>query len=210
MYLINADSATSDGSIVSTVTKSCEQIHDQMEEDETLWIICSNQYEEQGCQPVGLEIADRVREEIPFTLKNTVTVHTERERGGNLDSIYKEILFLVKDKRAYKFNKDAIRVPHVYKGNEWGGNRKKGSSAYHDTEVRRYNPDGKDPSNVWTFEDRTETAEENVDRTEPIGMEEAIQRCVRVGSDEDEIVYTLWMNVSDDIEGREVQPFEVK
>jgi len=181
-----------------------------MDDDETLWIICSNNYDTQGCQSVGFEIADRVREELPLTLKNTVTVHTERERGGNLDSIYKEILFLVKNKREYKFNKDDIRIPHVYKGNEWGGDRKKGSSAYHDTEVRRYNPDGKDPSNVWTREERTETGGENVDRTAPIGMHEAIQRCVRVGSDENETVYTLWMDVSEEIAGRKVRPIEVK
>jgi hypothetical protein len=210
MYLVNADSAPSDDSVVSSVVESCKHIYSQMADDETLWIICSNQYKEQGCQTVGLEIADCVREDIPFILKNTVTVHTDRKRGGNLDSIYKEILFLVKDKREYKFNKDDIRIPHVYKGNEWGGEREKGSSAYHDTEVRRYNPDGKDPSNVWTREDRTETGGENVDRTEPIGMEEAIQRCVRVGSDEDEVIHTLWMDVAERIEGREVRPLEAK
>lgn len=212
MYLVNVDSAPygSIDELLSNITESSQQIYSQMDDDETLWIVCTNQYGEDGCRSVALELADSIREEAPFTLKNTVTVHTNRECGGKLGSIYKEILFLVKDKRNYKFNKDAIRIPHVYKGNEWGGEREKGSSAYHDTEVRRYNPDGKDPGNVWTEDDRAITNGENVDETRPTTLDEAVERCVLAGSDEDEIVHTLWMDSPDEIAGRPTEPMKME
>jgi hypothetical protein len=82
-------------------------------------------------------------------------------------------------------------VEHVYEGNEWGGERKEGNSAYHDTKVRRYNPDGKDPGNVWLDEDRSQTSDQSVNESRPIPLTEAIRRCVLVGSSEGETVYTL-------------------
>ena len=214
MYLVNIDSKLSSMDsgveLQSDVVALCEKIYSNMDSDETFWMICSNQYGSSGCWSVGLDLANSIREEVPLILKNTITVHTERETGGELDSIYKEILFFVKNKREYKFNKDAIRIPHVYKGNEWGGEREKGSSSYHDTEVRRYNPDGKDPGNVWTREDRTLTQDESVDMTGPIAIEEAIQRCVRAGSDDDETVYTVGIDSLNKVDGRNIERLEVK
>ena len=213
MYLIDASSKVSDSendNLLSEIIDISGMIYSEMDDDETFWIVSQNRYTKHGCWSAGMQIADKIRDEVPFTLKNIITVHTEREQGGKLDSIYEDILFLVKDKRAYKFHKDDIRVPHVYKGNEWGGEREKGNSAYHDTEVRRYNPDGKDPSNLWTREDRTQSSGENVDETNPISMSEAIERCVRVGSDENETVYTVWMDSTSEIEGRNIETFEVE
>jgi hypothetical protein len=214
MYLVNIDSKLSSidsrVELQSDVVALCETIYSDMDSDETFWMICSNQYGSNGCWSVGLDLANSIREEVPLILKNTITVHIERETGGELDSIYKEILFFVKNKREYKFNKDAIRIPHIYKGNEWGGEREKGSSSYHDTEVRRYNPDGKDPGNVWMREDRTLTEDESVDMTGSIAIEEAIQRCVRAGSDDDETVYTVGIDSLDEIDGRDIEILEVE
>jgi hypothetical protein len=58
--------------------------------------------------------------------------------------------------------------------------------------VRRYNPEGKDPGNVWLTEDRAQTADQAIDETRPLPLSEAVQRCVLVGSGDEEIVYTLW------------------
>lgn len=212
MYLVDADSAPYDSTdkLLSGVVNSSQYIHSQMSDDETLWILCSNQYDRSGCRPVPLEAADSIQREISLTLKNTVTVHATRDAGGELNSIYKEILLFVKNKKEYKFNKNNIRVSHIYKGNEWGEERKEGTSGYHDTEVRRYNPDGRDPGNVWTEEDRTITGGKNVDKTCPIALNEAVERCVLAGSAEDEIVHTLWMSPPGKIAGRQTRPMKLE
>jgi len=166
-----------------------ESIYDQMDADETLWVIAPNDYRDGRMWPVAMAVADYAREESSLVLKNTITVHTWNDRRADMESAYDEILFFVKDKREYQFYKDDIRVAHVYEGHEWGGERKEGNSAYHDTKVQRYNPDGKDPGNVWLDEDRTQTDNQEVDETGPLPLTEAIRRCVLAGSDEGEVVY---------------------
>ena len=187
-------------------------LYEQMEGTDSLWVIAPNDYKEGKLWPVAMEVADSARKESSLTLKNTITVHRWNDRGGDMESAYDEILFFVRNKREYQFHKDEIRVAHVYEGNEWGGERKKGNSAYHDTKVRRYNPDGKDPGNVWLTEDRTQTDSQEVDRTSPISMEEAIQRCVLAGSKEGETVHALWANDFEDLvteEGRDFSRLEI-
>jgi len=185
------EDATAVDSLLQRITQLWSTIYDEMEPEETLWIFVPNTYQEGVCWSVPMAIADRARANTGLILKNIVTRHQEFCSNGDMDNSYEEILFFVKDKRAYRFNKDAIRVAHVYKGNEWGGEREKGNSAYHDTEVRRYNPEGKDPGNVWLNEHRDQTSDETVDETKPLSRTEALRRCLRAGSEEDEEV-TLW------------------
>lgn len=168
-----------------------KEIADEMSSRETLWVFAPNKYSSR-CFPTGMVLADEIRNHTDLILKNIVSRHTCRSEGGDFDAVYEEILFLVKDKREYYFDKDAIRIGHVYEGNEWGGEREKGQSAYHDTKVRRYNPNGKDPGNVWLDEIREETPGETIDKTESLPREEAISRCVRAGSEEGEIVQ-IWL-----------------
>ena len=47
-------------------------------------------------------------------------------------------------------------------------------------------------------EDRTQTENQEVDETDAIPLEEAIRRCVLVGSSEGETVYTLWTDGIED------------
>lgn len=169
-------------------------LYERMDPSETLWVIAPNDYRDKEIWPVAMVAADYIRDEANFTLKNTVTVHNISDRGADMVSAYDEILFLVKDRHEYQFYKDEIRVSHVYEGNEWGGERQKGTSTYHDTEVRRYNPDGKDPGNVWLDEDRTQTSNQEIDETGPIPFNEAIRRCIRVGSQGGESVHAVWAN----------------
>jgi len=72
------------------------------------------------------------------------------------------------------------------------GERKTGQSSYHDTEVQRYNPNGKDPGNVWLTEIRDQSPDETVDETQPLRRTEALARCIRAGSEAGETV-NLWM-----------------
>lgn len=166
-------------------------IHDEMTPSESLWVFAPNERREGTFWPVAMAVADRARAESGLVLKNVVTRHREPEPGGDLRDAYEEILFLVTDKRSYRFDKDAVRVDHVYEGREWGGERESGTSAYHDTEVQRYNPNGRDPGNVWLEELRDGTPDETVDETRPLSRAEALRRCVRAGAGEDEPIH-LW------------------
>lgn len=183
----------------STVEEALERtrelwsaIYDEMTEMETLWVFAPNGYDEAGCWPVPMAVADYARKETDLVLKNIVTRFQHPIHGRDLESVYEEILFFVKDKRSYRFDKDPVRIAHVYKGKEWGGERETGQSSYHDTEVQRYNPNGKDPGNVWLTEIRDQTPDETVDETQPLRRTEALARCIRAGSEAGETV-NLWM-----------------
>ncbi len=214
MHVVDISSklaADSVGDLLGETSGYWDRIYEHMDASETLWVFAPNHYEGTESWSPGMQLADYIREETAFSLKNTVVRHTDPEPGSGLQCIYETILLLVKDKREYRFNKDNIRVAHVYKGNEWG-DREKGSSAYHDTEVQRYNPDGKDPGNVWLDEERGETDDETVDDVHPLPRTEAIKRCIRASSEEGETVSGLWL--SDEFveviaeEGREYEEME--
>lgn len=216
MYLVDLSRLVSDSDTQDEIRESIQGLWDdlyqRMDPTETLWVVAPNDYRDGRLWPVAMAVADFAREESKFDLKNTITVHQWDERGADMKSAYDEILFFVKDKRQYQFHKDDIRVAHVYEGNEWGGERQEGNSAYHDTEVRRYNPDGKDPGNVWMKEDRTQTDNQEVDRTEAISLKEAIRRCVLVGSSEGETVHTLWADEFETVvtsENRDIKQLEL-
>lgn len=209
MYLVDLRRIVSDADtqedVLTATAGLWEAIYTRMEPTETLWVVAPNAYRDGRLWPVAMAVADYAREESELLLKNTITVHQWEDRGADMESAYDEILFFVRNKREYQFHKDDIRVAHVYEGNEWGGDREEGNSAYHDTKVKRYNPDGKDPGNVWLEEDRTQTDTQEVDETGAISLREALRRCVLVGSGEQETVYTLWADDIADIvtgEGR--------
>lgn len=187
------ESSDSVEALLSGTSGYWERIYDEMDQRETLWVFVPNRYEGTTSWSPAMVLADYVREEAPLVLKNTIVRHTDPETASGLQSVYETILFLVKDRREYRFDKDGIRVAHVYEGNEWG-DRETGRSAYHDTEVKRYNPAGKDPGNVWLEEERGETDDETVDEIHPLPRTEAVTRCVRAGSTEDEVVRGLWLS----------------
>jgi len=201
MYLVDLTSVVSNADTREDVLDATDGvwsgIYGRMDPTETLWVVAPNAYRNGCAWPVAMAVADDARDESGLVLKNIITVHRWEDRGADMASAYDEILFLVKDGREYQFHKDAIRVGHVYEGNEWGEDREAGNSAYHDTEVRRYNPEGRDPGNVWLSEDRTRTDDRTVDEAGPTSLHEAVRRCVLVGSSEGETVHTLW---TDDVE----------
>ena len=215
MYLVDlrpiVSKATTQEGVLDETRGIWQGLYERMKPEETLWVIAPNDYREGRMWPVSMAIADYARDESDLILKNTITLHQWEDRGGDMESAYDEILFFVKSKREYQFHKDDIRVAHVYEGNEWGSEREEGNSAYHDTKVRRYNPDGKDPGNIWLDEDRTQTGNQEIDEVGPLPMEEAIRRCILVGSAEDEIVRTLWINSLNDMvvdENRETEQLD--
>lgn len=217
MHLVDLSKLVSEASSMDDVLAETRglwsAIYDRMSSEEILWVIAPNEYNEGRMWPVSMAIADFARDESNLKLKNTITLHTWDDRGADMESAYDEILFFVRNKREYQFHKDRIRVEHVYQGHEWGDDRESGSSAYHDTEVQRYNPEGKDPGNVWLNEDRTQTEDQSVDETGPLSLREAVRRCLLAGSNDGETVHLV--NASDDIvdmiteENRRAEPLAI-
>lgn len=195
MYLVDLSGLTSAASSLDGLLDETrglwQSIYERMTDDETLWVIAPNEYSDGRLWPVSMATADFAREESGLTLKNTISIHTWEDRGGDMEGAYDEILFFVRNKRKYQFHKDRIRVAHVYQGHEWGGEREEGNSSYHDTTVQRYNSEGKDPGNVWLDEDRTQSDDQSVDQTGHLPMGEAVRRCALVGSSEEETVYVV-------------------
>ena len=198
MYLVDlaeivSRSSTLDG-LLDETRGLWSDLHEEMDSTETLWVFAPNERRHGEFWPVAMSIGGCAKKESELTLKNIITVHRDTGRNGDFRTVYEDLLFFVKDTRSYQFNKDEIRIAHVYQGKEWGGTRKEGKSAYHDTRVQRYNPNGKDPGNVWLTEVRNETTDETVDRTQPIQRTEALKRCLRAGSSEGETVNAFWLS----------------
>jgi len=199
MYLVDVEGLIEESECLSDllddISRISSEIHEQMREDESLWIFSPSEYREEGYWPVGMAVSDTLQNEQSFVLKNVISRVKEHQQEPHFADISEEIFFLVKDKREYHFNKDEIRVEHVYEDNEWT-DRTIGNSSYHDYESRRYNPKGKDPGNVWLREIRSQTADATVDQTRPLSRQEAVRRCVRVGAKEDEVVIAIGFNSS--------------
>ena len=179
-------------SLSDNLSRMAASIYKKMSLQETLWVFSPSESTANEHWPIGMVAAEAFRDETPFTLKNVITRYSEPQgiRSNRLVNAYEEILFMVRDLREYYFDKDSIRVQNVYEGNEWL-DRDTGRSSYHDHNVKRYNPKGKDPGNVWLNEIRTESSNETVDRVEPLSREEAILRCIRAGSQEEERVTVI-------------------
>ncbi|MBX0288697.1 hypothetical protein EGH22_20410 [Halomicroarcula sp. F28] len=183
-----------------------EHLEQLMESSSTLWVFVANR-DTDATGATAMQVAQHVQQQTELILRDIITVHTETGHDGVLRGICEEVLLFVKDSRAYRFNKDRIRVAPVYKGEEWNGNRSEGKSAYRGGQTKRYNPDGKDPGNVWLDEIREETESAVLDRTEPIPRTEALRRCIRAGLHDNKQVHTLWTDsaASDVISSEEAE-----
>ena len=190
------DDAETMEQVIDESRRTWSEIYDAMAPEDTLWVFAPNARKDNRYWPIAMATADTVREDSALALKNTITRYRDPKPGDDLSNTYEEILFFVKDKRQYRLDKDRIRVAHVYEGKDWGENRESGRSAYHDTEVQRYNPNGKDPGNVWLEEVRDETPNETVDETRPLSRVDALTRCLLAGSEPGETVYTYWIGES--------------
>lgn len=80
-------------------------------------------------------ISEAVR--IGYKYVNTIVYPTTDVRHVFLEDNVKYVVWLCKDNKAMKFNKDHIREKHIWKDVEWG------------KRAKNYNPKGKDPGNVW-------------------------------------------------------------
>ncbi|WP_436932845.1 DNA methyltransferase [Halosimplex halobium] len=198
MYLVDLTDATLEirnrEDLDENVGIAWDRIADDMEDRESLWIYSPNIKTFSGFLPLSQLVAQRAKQKGDFVLRNIISRYKEGESTSRsqLEDTYDDILFFVKDMSEFYFNKDRIRVDPVYKGNEWHGMRTHNESTYHGAEVRRYNPEGKDPGNVWLTEIRDESDDETIDRWEPVSKVEAVERCIRAGSEKSEVIKCVY------------------
>lgn len=88
--------------------------------------------------PLSLLICDYA-ENIGLSLVDEIIWLCNSETNNTFKNIFKSILWFTK-KPNYDFNKDILRVKHIWKDMEWG--KREGN----------YHPLGKDPGNVWVKE----------------------------------------------------------
>lgn len=107
-----------------------------------LWLISGHIKQGIELKPYCFELAEIISEE-GLILRNIITwfIPNTLEAQYRLTPRYAHILFFVKDRNKYYFNKDLVREKHIWKGVEWG--KRSG----------RYNSLGKDPSNIWLLTD---------------------------------------------------------
>jgi len=68
---------------------------------------------------------------------NTIVYPTKNIQMVSFNDNVRYVIWLCKNHKTMKFNKDAIREKHIWKDVEWG------------KRTKNYNPKGKDPGNVW-------------------------------------------------------------
>lgn len=88
--------------------------------------------------PLTLLICDYA-EKIGLSLVDEIIWLCDSETNNAFKNIFKSILWFT-NKPNYDFNKDILRVKHIWKDVEWG--KREGN----------YHPLGKDPGNVWVKE----------------------------------------------------------
>lgn len=149
-----------------------------LRKDGTMWLFVDNFYLNGEIFPLPFIVAEKVQDS-GFLLRNIIVWYNLNapQFFGPFFNRSTYILFVSKGKN-YKFNKDPIREPHIWKDVEWGGGRRS-----------RYNPKGKDPSNFWL---KTESFKGRVLRHVPLSFEEAVKRCILVSTSEGEKILDLF------------------
>ncbi|MFC1903754.1 DNA methyltransferase [Chloroflexota bacterium] len=129
----------------------------------SFWLIANHIRQNIELIPYGFELAEIISKH-GFFLRNIITwfIPNKLNEQQRLTNRYAHIFLFVKDSNAYYFNKDLVREKHIWKEIEWG----------HRT--GRYNPLGKDPSNVWL---KTEDDKKgNITKHIPLSFDDVINR----------------------------------
>jgi len=88
--------------------------------------------------PITLLVCDYV-ENLGLYLVDEIIWLCNSDTNNTFKNLFKSILWFTK-KQNYDFNKDMLRVKHIWKDMEWGKREE------------NYHPLGKDPGNVWIKE----------------------------------------------------------
>lgn len=115
------------------ISKKLSEHLDSLSIGAHIFILCKNEYDDNSI--IKNSVLDVIDLALTFKLDyiNTLVIPQE---CNSADSILYGV-WLSKDRKSMKLNKDAIREKHIWKDVEWGKREK------------NYNPLGKDPGNVW-------------------------------------------------------------
>ena len=171
-----------------------------VEKKGSLWILGRNMFD-QELLPFPLDITRRVQTLTDFKLRNVWIVYRESSNNSSkpLASAHYLIPFLVKTPNDYRFYKDSVREPHIFKDIEWG-KRTVGKSGYSDEEKPRYSPKGRDPGNV--FYRTLRNGDGYVIAVNEYADEEIYEKIVKISTTRNG---TVASNISDESFGRLVE-----
>lgn len=149
-----------------------------LKEDGTMWLIVDDFFHDGQLLRLPFTLGKRIQLRGFFLRNLVVWYNLEVEHlSRDLMNRYTWILFFSKGKD-YKFYLDSIREPHIWKDVEWGGGRRS-----------RYNPKGKNPSNVWL---KTRSTKGKTFQHIPLSLAEVISRCVLASTDENDSVLDIF------------------
>lgn len=103
-----------------------------LSDDGSLFVICKNEYKD---SVVAHDFLDVIQLGLKYNL-NYINTIIAPIKTTDMDNI-QYIVWLVKDRKKYVFDKNPIREKSIWKDVEWG------------KRAKNYNPLGKDPGNVW-------------------------------------------------------------
>lgn len=152
--------------------------HRVLKDDGTMWIIVDNYFYDGQLLQLPFTLGKKIQS-AGFIFRNIIIWYNtfSEHLSRDLKNRYSCILFFAKNK-AYKFDMDPIREPHIWKDVEWGRGRRS-----------RYNPKGKDPSNFWL---KTESEKGNITRHVILQPEEIVSRCILVSTNEKDRILDLF------------------
>lgn len=119
-------------------------------------------------------------------LYNNIIVIPRRTEKNTFNDNIVYLLWFCRDKSKMFFDKDIIREKHIWKDVEWGKRKK------------NYNPNGKDPGNVWIPTE--DDGKANITSHKLLTDSEVLERCIKATSRPDDNVL---LDISDfEIEGK--------
>lgn len=127
----------------------------QLPKEGSLWVISTNLRYNGELIPFPLLLCGCIQKNTKFKLRNLLIWYKLQKPPHDKPFLpaYEIVLFFVKSLKDYYFNKDAVKVPHVFKDIEWG-KRTVGISGYSEREKLRYGPKGRDSGNVLYVDQR--------------------------------------------------------
>jgi len=161
--------------LLDYIWKECIRV---LTQNGILWMVCDNYFYDGQLVRIPFSLAQRLQSQGLYLRNIIIWYNREREQfSRGLVNRYSCILMFSKGSK-YKFYLDRVREPHIWKDVEWGGGR-----------PSRYNPLGKDPSNVWL---KTQSEKGRTLKHIILSYEEVIERCLLCSTDENDIVLNLF------------------
>ncbi len=146
------------------IKKLSKIIFNSLHDNGILWIVTNDLYSDGILKKIPFDISS-ILSKSSFLIRNMIIWYGKCTEilPRDLVPYYNTIIFAVKNKN-YDFDVDSVREPHIWKDFEWGGGRRS-----------RYNPKGKNPSNLWL---KTHSEKGKTLNHIPLTTDKMIERCL--------------------------------